>query len=440
MKKQKVDVVVIGAGIGGMVAGALLSKAGYQVLVTEKLPFIGGRYSTLDHKGFRLFTGAGVAELGGVQEKVFAEVGAEYNVVEASESRYRVDGKDYELPSKGHLRALLSLGAQNDQDMAEIDRVLPALRRSLVWQEPSSKSTFMEWLTQYTTNKRIIDIFRAWSYAMVGPNLHELPADQFAACAKTTAGFKRFGFATDGLRGLIEALAAVIRAKGNEVWIRSPARCILTQDGVAKGIIVKKGEEEIEIRAQAVVSNVGPMKTIELAGREKFDMDYLREVKETPPPLPVVVLHVASDRPLMEYSGILILTGLRRVFSALSPTNTCPAGYAPPGKNVLVIWGMPRSTILPVNYREELDLCVQDVREEFPLFEKHGEILSAHVLRGDWPAIRCMAGYEMRNKTSVELLYNVGDGVVRRGYIGGMGAVDTAVTVVDDLKNRIKPG
>lgn len=46
----------------------------------------------------------------------------------------------------------------------------------------------------------------------------------------------------------------------------------------------------------------------------------------------------------------------------------------------------------------------------------------------------------MRNKTSVELLYNVGDAVVQPGYYGGMGAVDTAVTVVDDLKKRIKPG
>ncbi|GAI07224.1 unnamed protein product [marine sediment metagenome] len=37
MQQQKYDVVVIGSGIGGLCAAALLSYRGYKTLVVEKL-------------------------------------------------------------------------------------------------------------------------------------------------------------------------------------------------------------------------------------------------------------------------------------------------------------------------------------------------------------------------------------------------------------------
>ena len=40
--KPEYDIVVIGAGVGGLTAAALLSKAGYSVCVLEKEPHAGG--------------------------------------------------------------------------------------------------------------------------------------------------------------------------------------------------------------------------------------------------------------------------------------------------------------------------------------------------------------------------------------------------------------
>ena len=57
MKQLKYDVVVIGAGLGGITTAALLTKAGYKTLTVEKLPFIGGRCGTLEYHGFKLPTG-----------------------------------------------------------------------------------------------------------------------------------------------------------------------------------------------------------------------------------------------------------------------------------------------------------------------------------------------------------------------------------------------
>jgi len=58
-------IVVIGAGIGGLTAAALLAQAGYEVTVLEAQTYPGGSAGTFFHKGYRFEAGATVA--GGFQ-------------------------------------------------------------------------------------------------------------------------------------------------------------------------------------------------------------------------------------------------------------------------------------------------------------------------------------------------------------------------------------
>ena len=50
---QRYDVVIIGAGIGGLMTAAGLARAGKKVLVLEQLSFVGGKYTHLDAQGLR---------------------------------------------------------------------------------------------------------------------------------------------------------------------------------------------------------------------------------------------------------------------------------------------------------------------------------------------------------------------------------------------------
>ena len=54
MKKSKTDVLIIGAGVGGLSVGARLVEKGLQVRIIEKLSYLGGRFSTKIIKGFKI--------------------------------------------------------------------------------------------------------------------------------------------------------------------------------------------------------------------------------------------------------------------------------------------------------------------------------------------------------------------------------------------------
>ncbi len=82
---KKSRVVVIGAGIGGLTAGALLARRGYQVLVLDQAIVPGGCASTFRRRGFTFDVGATQVaglEAGGIHQRIFDEL--EINLPEAT--------------------------------------------------------------------------------------------------------------------------------------------------------------------------------------------------------------------------------------------------------------------------------------------------------------------------------------------------------------------
>src|ERR1700744_795136 len=69
------DVLVIGAGAGGMAAAARLNHFGYRTLLAESRDRVGGRASTVEIDGFRVNTGALIIETGGENGRLFDDLG-----------------------------------------------------------------------------------------------------------------------------------------------------------------------------------------------------------------------------------------------------------------------------------------------------------------------------------------------------------------------------
>ena len=72
------DVVIIGAGLGGLTAGSILSKRGRKVLVLEQSDRVGGCCSTYEVDGYKFDIGASVVEIIPVIDRAFKELGTTF--------------------------------------------------------------------------------------------------------------------------------------------------------------------------------------------------------------------------------------------------------------------------------------------------------------------------------------------------------------------------
>jgi phytoene dehydrogenase-like protein len=432
MTKKSCDVLVIGSGMGGLCAAALLANEGFNTIVTERLPRIGGRCSTVEYKGFKCAAGAIGPEMGGLLEKIFQKVGAEFDVRPAGPPSYLINGEICEVPPKGGFRKLFSAATS---DEAEISRLMGAVSGALSWVGPFGTTSLREWLLQYTQNESILDIFQAMVSATTMLNADELPAREYFLFLKKLQGYRGFGFCPRGSIALPQALAGIVAKKGGAVWTQSPAVQIITENGVVRGARVNKAGEEIEVHASAVISNCGPRKTVDLVGRQHIDKGYLKDLDKAVKPVMLIAIQMATDRPLLE-KNYLIVTGARRINALFQPTNVCPE-IAPPGKHLLVAGAAPTSTLPPFNAQAELDLCFQDLRDLFPGFDAHAEILLTGTFHGEWPAMHAWPGDDMPQKTPIIKLYNVGDGVKSEGMIALPAVAETAQLVAEDIKARL---
>lgn len=71
----KKNIIIIGAGVGGVALAGRLSRAGHTVTVVEKNDFVGGRCSLIHHNGFRFDQGPSLWLMPKVFEEAFRDVG-----------------------------------------------------------------------------------------------------------------------------------------------------------------------------------------------------------------------------------------------------------------------------------------------------------------------------------------------------------------------------
>ena len=79
-QNPKSRVIVVGAGIGGLTAGALLAKRGYDVTIYDQAILPGGCASTFKRRGFTFDVGATQVaglEPGGIHQRIFQELAIE---------------------------------------------------------------------------------------------------------------------------------------------------------------------------------------------------------------------------------------------------------------------------------------------------------------------------------------------------------------------------
>ena len=446
MKKQRCDVVVIGSGVSGLCAGALLADKGYSVVLVERLSLPGGRCSTKWVKGYRLDTGVQMLGPRGPLADICHQVGVklELKFPRTLFSAVRVKGRDHTAKGDGP-KAWMELITECEENP---DRIMMAVGQAVAWQGPPDNMTIEEWFLKYTHEVETLARLQSFIAATIGTNANECSAAElfrvFGISGKALPSEPSGPISGIPVGGALEPMQELVRAitdRDGQVWLNSPAKLITVSDGAAKGVIVERPEGMTELSGQAVVSCIPPRLIVAMAGIENFDKGYLRMVREetVERSTPITHIHIGSDRPLLEQEGLVLTAHTRRLFQFYSPTNTVPE-IAPRGKHVTIAAGMPRPCVEPISPKRELELNLLDIRDNLPGFDKHGEILMAPTYHRDWPLYGTWPGRGLPQRTPVVNLYLVGDRALPPGQVAVTGCARTAQIVVEDIVNRFKPG
>ncbi len=290
---SQTKIVVIGAGVGGLTAAALLAKAGFDVTVLEAHIYPGGCAGTFYHKGYRFDAGATVAggfQPGGPHEIVGRMLGITWPI-KRIEPAWIVH-----LPD----RVVTRWGA-DDQWRAERDEKLPELRRfwglqehaaDVVWQfaarlpawPPSTPADLFRLATKIrpamiplaplalTTTGRWLDtlgvrdpIARLFIDGQLMISAQVTAAQANALYSSIAIDLPRSGanHVQGGIGTLARTLAASLQAQGGRILYRREVTGIEVVNGQVKRVHTNKGET---YEADIVLANLTPWALVKLLG------------------------------------------------------------------------------------------------------------------------------------------------------------------------------
>lgn len=318
-EKQRTRIVVIGAGIGGLTAAALLAHRGYSVLVLEQAAVAGGCASTFKRRGFTFDVGATQVaglEPGGIHHQIFTELGIAIPDASPCDPACAVylPNEDQPIniwrdPDKWRKEQLRQFGGSAGfwQRLAGLfkaswafqqrDPILPprnlwdmwnlvrAVRPGTLQTVPFVFSTVGQILKLY----RLGDDKRLKTFLDLQLKLYsQVDADEtavlYAATALAVSQEPQGLFHLEGsMQVLSDRLIESIKKNGGRVLMRQSVKHIYTHKNKVTGISVEnlKTHDTWEMDAEHVVANVTVQNLVQLAGHA-LPEPYRRRIDKLP--------------------------------------------------------------------------------------------------------------------------------------------------------------
>lgn len=310
---KKYDAIILGAGMGGLTAAALLAKKGLKTLLIEKEKQVGG-YVVSFKRGEFTFDATG-AFVGGCQEggefyQVLKEMGAheEIEFIPIRHIQNLYPGFEIHLSQGGfqsYMEALLNLFPEEEKGLKtylSLVRQIGEEVRSYSEMSLIKKILFpfyFQNLVRFhkSTHKTILDrLFRGGEIKMA---LHTLPTTEppsrlsffFVAALISKALIEGVFYPKGGMGKISEAIAKSFQRAGGEIHLQMEAEQILLKDGRVEGVLTKDGKM---FQSPMVISDVNPNQMVKMLPKES-QRSLLKKMGHFQYALSCFVLYVATD-------------------------------------------------------------------------------------------------------------------------------------------------
>jgi len=467
---MSLDVIVIGSGIGGLTAGALLARYGKRVLVCESHAIPGGAAHSFHRQGFEFDSGpsfyCGLSQqrpslnplrqvldvLGESLQTVAYDPLGHYHFPEATLPVYS-DAQRYreavaEITPQGAqelaqfekrllslyegLREIPTIALRSDWQIIPVlvGRYLPSLFKLLphLGLVQNSVGKIMDETVRDPWVRRLIDV-ECFLLSGLKAQGTIAPEVAFMLGERSRAGVE---YPVGGSRAIVEALVRGLERWGGELRLNAHVDQILVEDGKAVGVRLQRGEV---VNAPVVISNATIWDTYsQLLRPEDLPKAYRKQSLETPAVESFMHLHLG-----IRAEGLEGLTGHHVVVhdgnrDITEPGNTCmisipsvwDANLAPMGDHVIHAY-----TLEPYQgwqrddqYKEKkkarsqslfraLERVIPDIRERITLEMIGTPLTHSYYLRryqGTYgPAIAAGKAMFPSCHTPIPGLYRVGD-------------------------------
>ena len=294
------NICIIGAGIGGLTAGALLTKRGYKVTIFEKESIIGGRalsiypskltieqyksllsqfnmevfYSEPDLKSIfekKLLEGYNLdlgyhAIGGGVlsnTNNILSQLNNHVEIIESNVGFIKENGYDFPfLSSIDKLKIL-----------PEISRLIFAGEKTM---QKLDSISMTETINKYGKGKMklILEIFSRSITTM--NNLDKISTgEMFRAQKNLLKGSKPVGYPKGGLINITKKLADYITNNGGKIFLKKPVDKIIINKNKAIGVLVENKEYFFDV----IVSNILIQNLFWIVNEDYFSEEYVKKIK-----------------------------------------------------------------------------------------------------------------------------------------------------------------
>lgn len=414
-KHQSYDVIVIGSGIGGLTAAALLAKAGKNALVVERHDRPGGYAHGFTRRQYRF--DSAVHAISGCENKGYANGHVIYRIFKGLEILDQVNF----IPIKHYARAYfpdleveIAIGEtsfidslsnhfpeqrENLEDFVRLTRLVAeqatVADEVLSTKQPGAlnqlrelfryrRSTLSGVMDEFLDDDRLKSVFAAlWPYIGLPPKQLS-----FLYWAIMFSGYILEGayYCRGSFQRMADVLADSIQSNNGELLYKMSVRKILVNDGKACGIATETGQE---IYSPVVISNADALQTFDhLIGAGDVPLNYLKKLRSMDISMSIFVVYVATDLKIdkLDQSHELFifedydhqnnyqnsLQGKVNWFSATVLTHSDPE-LAPEGVHLILL-----STLLPysvADWRKEKAPYQQQLLEKaeqfFPGLKEH---------------------------------------------------------------------